>query len=163
MGKNGIFENDVVTENLSLYAQYTKRSGGGSSGGGSSYYTLSFETNGGSSINKVQDKKGVTIKLADYTPTRKGYVFTGWYSDKELTKKITEIKLNSNKILYAGWTEQEINVETPEVGLTQTFADVKAGDWFFKDVEFVCANGLMNGASETALRPMRIPRERKLL
>lgn len=152
-GEKWDFENDVVTENLSLYAQYTKRSGGGSSGGGSSYYTLSFETNGGSSINKVQDKKGVTIKLADYTPTRKGYVFTGWYSDKELTKKITEIKLNGNKILYAGWTEQEINVETPEVGLTQTFADVKAGDWFFKDVEFVCANGLMNGASETAFAP----------
>ena len=30
---------------------------------------------------------------------------TGWYSDKTLMQKITEIKLNENKTVYAGWTK----------------------------------------------------------
>lgn len=30
-------------------------------------------------------------------------VFTGWYADKELTTKISDIKMIGNKAVYAGW------------------------------------------------------------
>lgn len=30
-------------------------------------------------------------------------VFTGWYADKELTTKISDIKMIGNKTVYAGW------------------------------------------------------------
>ena len=46
------------------------------------------------------------IKLA--TPTRKGYVFKGWYRDKKYTRKVTSIKKGSTgKItLYAKWKKK---------------------------------------------------------
>ena len=39
---------------------------------------------------------------------REGYTFTGWYADKELTQAITEIKMTSNKTVYAGWEETDV-------------------------------------------------------
>ena len=39
----------------------------------------------------------------DKVPVREGYTFTGWYADKDLTEKIGEIKMTSNKTVYAGW------------------------------------------------------------
>lgn len=44
----------------------------------------------------------------DKVPTREGYTFTGWYADKELTQAITEIKMTSNKTVYAGWEETDV-------------------------------------------------------
>ena len=72
---------------------------------GTTYYTLTFDTNGGSSIHAIRTTSGKTINLSDYIPTRNGYDFTGWYSDKTRMQKITEIKLNENKTVYAGWTK----------------------------------------------------------
>ena len=34
------------------------------------------------------------------------------------------------------------------------FTDVKAGDWFYDDVQFVAEKGLMNGTSETTFSPL---------
>lgn len=34
---------------------------------------------------------------------REGYTFTGWYADRGLTERITEIQMTSNKTVYAGW------------------------------------------------------------
>lgn len=73
------------------------------------YYTLTFETNGGSAIRKVKGKSGKIIDLYNYSPTRAGYDFYGWYLDKELTHKITEIRLNGNKTVYAKWTDHKVN------------------------------------------------------
>lgn len=39
----------------------------------------------------------------DKIPTREGYTFTGWYADKGLSERITEIKMTANKTVYAGW------------------------------------------------------------
>ena len=127
--------------------------GGGSSGGGhtTTYYTLTFETNGGSAIAKVTGTYGKTIDLSSYVPTRDGYDFSGWYSDKELTNKITSIKLTGNKTVYAGWTESsEVN---PDTGAGNPFTDVKETDWFYDDVMFVYENGLMVGTSGTTFSP----------
>ena len=135
--------------NTTIYAHW-KYSGGGSSGddGSTTRYTLTFETNGGSAIEKVTGKSGNTIDLSDYTPTREGYDFSGWYSDKGLTNKITEIKLTGNKTVYAGWTKQN-----PATGVENPFTDVSESDWFYNDVMFVYGNGLMNGTSATIFEP----------
>lgn len=58
---------------------------------GTDYYTLNFETNGGSKITALRKSSGTTVDLTAYTPTRSGYIFTGWYADKALTEKITEL------------------------------------------------------------------------
>ena len=113
-------------------------------GGGPTYYTLVFESNGGSKITNVNERHGtvVDLTLAKYQPTRTGYDFTGWYSDKELTKRVTSVKLYENTTVYAGWSTREL-----------PFTDVGRGDWFFDDVRYVYETGLMNGVSATRFAP----------
>ena len=82
---------------------WTKKSGGGGdSGGGTTYYTLRYESNGGTKYKDERYKRNTVVEL-DKVPTRESYIFTGWYVDKELTERITEIKMTSNKTVYAGW------------------------------------------------------------
>lgn len=113
-------------------------------GGGPTYYTLVFESNGGSKITNVNERHGtvVDLTLAKYQPTRTGYDFTGWYSDKTLTRRVTSIKLYENTTVYAGWSTREL-----------PFTDVVCGDWFFDDVRYVYETGLMNGVSATRFAP----------
>ena len=67
--------------------------------------TLSFETNGGSVIDPHKDKTGNTIDLSEFTTTKEGYSFTGWYRDEALTDKIESITLIGDTTVYAGWEE----------------------------------------------------------
>ena len=111
---------------------------------GYTYYTLTFETNGGSTIASERFRSGTTVDLAKYTPTYEGCTFTGWYSDKKLTDKITKITMNGSKTVYAGWQKQTAG--TP-------FTDVSESDWFYDDVMYVYEKGLMNGTGGTAFSP----------
>ena len=78
-------------------------SGGGGSSSSASSYTVKFETNGGSELKNISVKNGQAIGTIT-APTKNGYVFTGWYSDKELTKKYDdETKVTASTTLYAGW------------------------------------------------------------
>ena len=110
-------------------------------------YRLTFDTNGGSEIASIRRAEYSTIDLSNYKPTREGYEFTGWYADKDLTEKITSIRLTRNTTVYAGWEEN------PSTGFENPFTDVSENDWFFGDVKFVYQNGLMNGTSETTFSP----------
>ena len=80
----------------------TQPSGGGGSSSGSTKYILHYESNGGTAYKDERCSSGTKVTL-DKTPTRESYTFTGWYSDKELTTKISSIKMTSNKTVYAGW------------------------------------------------------------
>ncbi len=71
-----------------------------------SYPALTFDTCGGSSIKAVRAWKGHMINLSGYRPTREGYEFSGWYADRNLTQPITEIWLDGNRTVYAGWIKQ---------------------------------------------------------
>ena len=79
-----------------------------SSGGGvTTRYTLSYDSNGGMQYKDERYVRNTVVQL-DKVPTREGYTFTGWYADKELTQAITEIKMTSNKTVYAGWEETDV-------------------------------------------------------
>lgn len=140
------YEPMTFSVDLSGVAYYKAPSHGGSGGGSASTtYTLTFETNGGSAISKVTKNKGTTVDLAQYTPTKSGATFEGWYSDKGLTQKITSVKLDANTTVYAKWTE------TPVSGLP--FGDVKSGDWFYNDVKYVYEKGMMAGTAADVFAP----------
>ncbi len=87
-----------------LYEKAASSGGGYSSGGGSSSskYTLHYESNGGTSYKDESYSSGTTVTL-DKAPVRESYTFTGWYTDKALTDKITNVKMTGNKTVYAGW------------------------------------------------------------
>ena len=125
---------------------YSRPSGGGGGGSGSSNYTLTFDTNGGSSISKLTKSKGSTVDLTQYTPTRTGYTFDGWYTDKDLTEAVTTLKLTSSTTVYAKWT-----VKTAES--TLPFVDVKTGDWFYDSVQYVYDQGMMTGTASNTFSP----------
>ena len=89
----------TVTGNAVYTAQWTKNS---SSSHHSTRYTLHYESNGGTAYKDERYSSGTKVTL-DKTPTRESYTFTGWYADKELTQKISSIKMTSEKTVYAGW------------------------------------------------------------
>ena len=126
----------------------------GSGGGGSSrkpsvtYYTLHFETNGGSAITDMREENNTRISLTKYVPTRHGYTFIGWYSDHNLTNQVSEVSLTKNMTVYAGWRADE----NPDI-VVNPFTDVSEKDWFYDDAMFVYKNGLMLGTSKTLLSP----------
>lgn len=70
------------------------------------YYTLSFDTNGGSAISAKAVAEGATVKLSDYTTTRSGYEFDGWYSDEDLTDKVTSFTMTGDTTVYAAWEKE---------------------------------------------------------
>ena len=132
----------------------TAKFAGGSGGGGGSrkpsvtYYTLHFETNGGSAITDMREENNTRISLTKYVPTRQGHTFIGWYSDQSLTNQISEVSLTKNMTVYAGWRADE-NLDI----VVNPFTDVSEKDWFYNDAMFVYKNGLMLGTSKTLLSP----------
>ena len=81
--------------------------GGGSSSGHSTRFTLHYESNGGTVYKDERYSSGTKVTL-DKTPIRESYTFTGWYADKALTDKITNVKMTGNKTVYAGWTATNV-------------------------------------------------------
>lgn len=97
----------TLNENTTVYAKWSKEQSGGGSSGASSSFKLTFETNGGTEVKAVSKSKNTTVDLTNYTTSKDGFSFDGWYSDKKLTQKVTEIKMTANLTVYAKWTEKQ--------------------------------------------------------
>ena len=75
-------------------------------GGGSSSYTVKFETNGAPAIKSVSVSRNNVI-TAPTAPVKDGFVFDGWYTDKEFKTKFDfATKITKSMTLYAKWTEK---------------------------------------------------------
>lgn len=70
------------------------------------YYILTFDTNGGSEVRSIKEKENTVIDLTKYITKKDGYNFTSWFSDSALTNAIPSVTLDSNKTVYAGWSEE---------------------------------------------------------
>ena len=128
------------------YVAPTPGGGGGGGGGVVSTYTLTFDTNGGSAIDKITKDSGTTIDLAAYKPTRAGYTFAGWFSDKALTKAVTSVKLTANTTVYAKWTQNGGTAQNP-------FVDVKEGAYYYDAVLWAVEQNITSGTSATTFSP----------
>ncbi|MBR1690847.1 MAG: S-layer homology domain-containing protein [Oscillibacter sp.] len=145
-GGTRITTETVFTENTTVYAQYeyigTTSGGGGGGGSSTTTYTLTFQTNGGSRISSISGSYGRTIDLSDYTPTRTGYSFDGWYANESLSRSITQVRLTGDTTVYAGWT------------LTgNPFTDVDEDDYYYDAVQWAVANGVTTGTTSTRFSP----------
>ncbi len=65
--------------------------------------TVNFDTNGGKIIAAVTYNEGDVLALP--TPEREGYEFAGWFTDKALTKPLTDegFSASGDVTLYACW------------------------------------------------------------
>ena len=190
------FSTDSFSPFALLYEK-GQTSGGGSSGGssgGSTKYTLHYESNGGTSYKDESYASGTTVTL-DKAPVRESYTFTGWYADKALTDKITNVKMTGNKTVYAGWEATGVpdklngddhyayvvgykdgtvrpnaNISRAEVATiffrllkadvrdgnltdSNTFADVKNGQWCNKAISTMAKLGVVKGRSANGFDP----------
>ena len=100
--KNGgtkVTTDTVFSANTTVYAHWTYTGGYYSP----AYYTLTFETNGGDKLSPVSGSYNALIDLSKYAPKRSGYAFTGWYSERSLTNKVSGVYLTKDMTVYAGW------------------------------------------------------------
>ena len=134
----------IGTKTYTLTILRNSGTGGNEGGsGGATSYTLTFDTNGGSAISKVSRTSGTTVDLTGYTPTRDGYTFDGWYSNRELTIKVTSIKLTSNTTIYAKWTAKS----------DMSFTDVADKAYYRDAVAWAVENGITKGTTATTFSP----------
>ena len=83
-----------VNADLTLYAKWNPIA-----------FTVKFESNGGSRVSDQLVQSGKTA-AEPKDPTRDGFEFAGWYSDKALTKAFDfKTPITANITLYAKWEE----------------------------------------------------------
>ena len=72
-------------------------------------YGITYKLNGGKN-NPANPAAYYKERITFKNPTRKGYMFKGWYSDKRFKKKITKLAASTtgNKTLYAKWEKVSV-------------------------------------------------------
>lgn len=111
--KDGIIFGDVITLEYIIHYGSSGGSSGGNAGGDISsdylsvYFDLNYETDGDSILDIQKMKKGENF-ITPLIPEREGYVFVGWYYDKEcLTPFVFYSKdgIQDDITLYAKWID----------------------------------------------------------
>lgn len=119
-------------------------------------YTVTFELGGGEmQVQSLTVEKGEAVDLSAYTPTRLGYVFTGWTDENGNAVTLTVV--NSDVTFTAGWQAaqntvtyyvngEEYLVTSALTGETVTLASYdseEAGEFFgwFTDGEMTSLAG----------------------
>jgi uncharacterized repeat protein (TIGR02543 family) len=89
----------MPAQNITLYANWT-----------TGQSSISFETNGGTAINPLNDYVGSMITNVPIT-TREGYTFAGWYSNSQLTTPFNfDVMPTSSITVYAKWDINQYRV-----------------------------------------------------
>lgn len=97
-------ESSIVnySKKFTLYARWVKTN-----------YKINYMLNEGENNSKNKLTYNITTKTFSLSnPTRKGYIFGGWYTSNKYKTKVTKIKKGStgNKTLYAKWTAIKYNI-----------------------------------------------------
>ena len=110
--------------NKTLYAKWTPTK-----------YNIRYVLNGGKAKGNPTSYSITSKSISLKYPTRKGYTFSGWYSDSKYRTKVTKISSGStgNKTLYAKWTKvakpSKVNLKSAKnIGknkLSVSYASVK--------------------------------------
>jgi len=100
------FGQEMPAESFTLYAKWNVNS-----------YTISFEENGGSTVNNITQNYGTSLVMPS-NPTLTGYTFKGWYLDKDFTEayEFPDTMPAGNVTLYAKWEIKQFTVSFEENG-----------------------------------------------
>ena len=92
---------NVITENTTIYAKWNAQT-----------YTVSFNTDGGSTVSHQSVAHGGKANKPTSVPTKAGYTFGGWYSSNTLEKlfDFESGSITRNMTIYAKWIS---NVSPP--------------------------------------------------
>lgn len=145
-------------DNSNVVTVAYEKTGSRPSSGGTTSYTVKFDTNDGSNVaSKTVARNG---KVAEPTvPTKDGFTFEGWYTDKELTTAYDfDTKVTKSFTLYAKWNE----IQTEDDNKPGTsghncpslkFSDLDITQWYHLDTDYVIENDIFRGTTETTFTP----------
>ncbi len=75
---------------------------------------ISFEENGGSQVEDIQQTAYRVVATEPPEPTRDGHTFDGWFTDPELTTPYDwSAEVTRSLTLHAGWTQVPTDPDTP--------------------------------------------------
>jgi uncharacterized repeat protein (TIGR02543 family) len=105
-----------VPLSLNISVTVNARGGGGSGGGSGSNnnndgesYLITFNANGGSVAPATRRTSVIGRLSALPSPTRTGYTFVGWYTDRTGGRRITTSTIfEENTTVFAHWTQDEV-------------------------------------------------------
>ena len=135
-------------------------------------YTVTFEYNNGNAPYTVTITENKTVTPPE-TPANGDFDFDGWYIDASCTTPYDfTAPVTGDLTLYAGWKmvgpsvdhdddkeepedPTDPDIEDPDTPLDPTpgFTDVADDFWGKEAIDYVVAEGLMNGTSETTFAP----------
>lgn len=116
-------------------------------------FDVTFDTDGGTSIEKITVEENNTVTLPTTDPVKEGYYFAGWYSDSDYELKYdVNTKVTSNITIYAKFMKKaKVSFNTNGNGtIADAITDIKGriekpenptksgyefGGWY-KDAEF---------------------------
>jgi uncharacterized repeat protein (TIGR02543 family) len=82
-----------ITQAITLTAHWTEA------------FTVTFNTSGGATIAPLTVAKDSSVNLYNYTPSKDGNIFDGWYTDAALTTLAEyDLTVTESLTLYAKWT-----------------------------------------------------------
>jgi uncharacterized repeat protein (TIGR02543 family) len=132
-----------------------------SSSGSSSttYYKVTFNTNGGSSIDSIS-KVAKNTKITEPTdPTKDGYDFVGWFKDSSLTNEFDfSSRITSSVTLYAKWSLDDDMGDVDDGSKysddgSKYFDDVETYSWAIEAINKLGLDGVVNGIGDNKYGP----------
>ena len=88
-------------------------------------YTITFNSNDGTSVAPQNVNAGEKLTEPTPAPTKAGFTFDGWYEDSTFSTKFNfDTPITDNMTLYAKWTENKYTLTFDANGGTGTMADV---------------------------------------
>ncbi len=124
-----------ITADTTIYAKWTEKTVE------TTEYTITFDANGGTVSPASAETKGGRLETLP-TPTRSGYTFDGWYTEKDGgTQVTTETEFKAAATLYAHWKPVTSGGEETEYAI-QISPDIRHGSiytsrWYAEPGEWV--------------------------
>ena len=110
-------------------------------------FAIAYYLDGGANAasNPAFYTAGTSVELAD--PIKEGYEFRGWFSDQELTERVTEIDASrtGDIDLWAKWAKRGGG---PKPAPTFPDVDYSESSWYGKAVTYVAERGLITGYTD---------------
>ena len=107
-------------------------------------YTITFNSNDGTSVASQNVNAGEKLTEPTPAPTKEGFTFDGWYEDSTFSKKFDfNTPITDNMTLYAKWTENKYTLTFDANGGSGTMTPVTdlTGEYTLPANEFTAPSG----------------------
>ena len=107
-------------------------------------YTITFNSNDGTSVESQNVNAGEKLKEPTPAPTKVGFTFDGWYEDSTFSTKFNfDTPITDNMTLYAKWTENKYTLTFDANGGSGTMAPIAdlTGEYDLPANEFTAPSG----------------------